>query len=107
MLFAHELWSAVCALTGRQLWQAMLKDFHPITPHIVEHLQHFELAKALNDVAFSHRAHQFEHGLFHFANGPIINRVVCKSPWLPPGSRTFPCMVVQFPTRASFFGSLA
>ena len=36
----------------------MLKDFHLVTQHIIEYLARLELAKALNDVAFSHRAHQ-------------------------------------------------
>ncbi|MGZ5823138.1 MAG: hypothetical protein ACXWJ2_04270 [Hyphomicrobium sp.] len=51
----------------------MLKDLHPITPHIVEHLEHLKLAKALNDVAFPHRTYQIEHSLFHCTHGSVLS----------------------------------
>jgi hypothetical protein len=35
----------------------MLKNLHPITAQIVDHLQRLELAEPIEEVAFPHRAH--------------------------------------------------
>src|ERR1700730_1267932 len=75
----HELWCARLGLASFELRQAVLKDLHPITPHIVERLQHLKLAKALDDVAFPHRTHEVERSLFRFTHGLVLNE--CFVSW--------------------------